>query len=153
MTDPATVAATLEAFVRATGAEGASALIAAGVVEVDDEGSASFEPTDSPMAEPLDPRDGEPLDLGLAVRKLPPFRVTAETGEVSAPMGALEHLAEGIRAVAAAIGGNSVALVRFPATDGETPFALAARQDEGLVVVIGDEQYEMGAEWPGPISC
>jgi len=148
MTDPATVAATLEAFVRATGAEGASALIAAGVVEVDDQGSASFEPAESPMAEPLDPHEGEPLDLGLAVRKLPPFRVNAETGEVSAPLGALEHLAEGIRAVAGALGGDSVALVRFPATDGETPFALAARQGEGLVVVIGDEQYEMGPSWP-----
>jgi len=103
------------------------------------------------MAEPLDPHDGEPLDLGLAVRKLPPFRVNAETGEVSAPMGALEHLAEGIRAIAVALGDNSVALVRFPATDGETPFALAARQGEGLIVVIGDEQYEMDPAWPGPV--
>ena len=150
MTDPATVAATLDAFVRATGAEGASAMIPTGIVEVDDEGSASFEPADSPMAEPLDPHDGEPLELGLAVRKLPPFGVNAETGEVSAPMGALEHLAEGIRAIAGALGDNSVALVRFPATDGETPFALAARQGEGLVVVIGDEQYEMDPAWPGP---
>src|SRR5439155_1159017 len=50
--------------------------------------------------------------------------------------------------LAAALGGRSVALVRFPAADGETPFALAARQGEGLVVVIGDEQYEMDPAWP-----
>ena len=53
-----------------------------------------------------------------------------------------------MRALAAALGGRSVALVRFPAADGETPFALAARQGEGLVVVIGDEQYEMDPVWP-----
>jgi hypothetical protein len=53
-----------------------------------------------------------------------------------------------VRALAATLGGHSVALVRFPAADGETPFALAAREGEGLVVVIGDDQYQMDLSWP-----
>ena len=148
MTDPQAVAATLLGYVRASGALGASALVDEGTIDVDADGSASVEPPGSPVAEPLDPTAGEPLPLPLTVRELPPFRVDAEAGEVSGPLGALEHLAEGVRALAAALGGRSVALVRFPVADGETPFALAARQGEGLVVVIGDEQYEMDPAWP-----
>ena len=148
MTDPQTIAATLLRYVRASGALGASALVDAGTVDVEADGSASVEPADSPVAEPLDATAAEPLPLSVAVRELPPLRVDAEAGEVSGPLGALEHLAEGVRALAAALGGRSVALVRFPAADGETPFALAARQGEGIVVVIGDDQYEMDPAWP-----
>jgi len=136
MIDPAVAAATLHAYVRASGALGASALIDEGMVEV---------VADEPLAD-----DAAPLSLDLAVRKLPPFAVNAATGEVSAPLGALEHLADGVRALAGAFGDRSVALVRFPTTDGETPFALAAREGEGLVVVIGDDQYEMASDWPPP---
>jgi hypothetical protein len=152
MTDAAIVAATLRAYVQASGALSASALVDAGAVDVDADGSASVERAESPVAEPLDATAAEPLALGLAVRKLPPFRIDAERAEVSGPLGALEHLAEGVRALATALGDRSVALVRFPAEDGETPFALAARHGEGLVVVIGDEQYEMDPSWPADIA-
>ena len=148
MAEPAAVAATLRAYVAASGALGATAVLDEGVVDVEADGSASFEPHGSPVAEPLDAHGGEPLSLGLEVRALAPFRVDPVAGEVTGHLGALEHLAEGVRALAAALGGSSVALVRFPAEDGETPFALAAREGEGLVVVIGDEQYEMTPEWP-----
>src|SRR6185436_6457490 len=97
MTDPSVAAATLHAYVRASGALGASALIDEGMVEV---------VADEPLAD-----DAAPLSLDLAVRKLPPFAVNAATGEVSAPLGALEHLADGVRALAGAFGDRSVALV------------------------------------------
>jgi hypothetical protein len=148
MSDPQTAAATLLAYVSASGALGATAVIEAGTVDVEADGSASLEPPESPLAEPLDAHASAPLGLGVQVRALPPFAVDAEAGEVTGAMGALEHFAEGVRALAAALGGRSVALVRFPATDGETPFALAARDGEGLVVVIGDDQYEMDPSWP-----
>jgi hypothetical protein len=150
MSDPPTVAATLWAYVAASGALGASAVVEAGTVDVEADGSASLEPAGSPIAEPLDPHAAPPLNLGLAVRALQPFHVDPEAGEVSGGLGDLEHLAEGVRAVATALGARSVTLVRFPTADGETPFALAAREGEGLVVVIGDEQYEMSPGWPGP---
>jgi hypothetical protein len=148
MSDAPTVAATLLAYVSASGAEGATAVVEAGTVDVDADGSASLEPPESPVAEPLDAHSAPPLDLGVEVRSLPPFRVDAEAGEVTGAIGALEHLAEGVRALAATLGDGSVALVRFPATDGETPFALAAREGEGLVVVIGDDQFQMDPAWP-----
>ena len=143
-----TVAATLLAYVRASGALGATAVVESGTVDVEADGSASLEPHESPLAEPLDAQTSAPLGIGLAVRALPPFRVDAEAGEVTGAMGALEHLAEGVRAVAAALDEGSVVLVRFPVTDGETDFAVAARAGEGLVVVIGDDQYQMDAQWP-----
>jgi hypothetical protein len=148
VSDPKTVAATLLAYVSASGALGATAVIEAGTVDVEVDGSASLEPPESPVAEPLDAHAAAPLALGVEVRALPPFVVDAEAGEVTGAIGALEHFAEGVRALAAALGGRCVALVRFPATDGDTPFALAARDGEGLVVVIGDDQYEMDPGWP-----
>lgn len=143
-----TVAATLYAYVTASGALGATAIVEPGTVDVEADGSASLEPPDSPLAEPLDAQTAAPLDLGMDVRALRPFVVDAEAGEVTGAMGALEHFAEGVRALAAAFGGRSVVLVRYPTTDGETPFALAAREGEGLVVVIGDDQYQMDLSWP-----
>jgi hypothetical protein len=142
------VAATLLAYVRASGASGASAVVDAGTVDVEEDGSASVERPGSPIAEPLDPGTAPALELGTEIRALPPFEVDQASGEVSAPIGALAHLAEGVRALASTFGAPSVALVRFPTRDGETPFALAAREGEGLVVVIGDDQYEMSAQWP-----
>jgi hypothetical protein len=143
-----TVAATLLAYVTKVGALGASAVVEPGTVDVEADGSASLEPPDSPLAEPLDAQAAAPADLGMDVRELRPFVVDAEAGEVTGAMGALEHFAEGVRALAAALGAGSVVLVRYPATDGETPFALAAREGEGLVVVIGDDQYQMDPGWP-----
>ena len=139
-----TVAATLHAFVASSGALGASALVDAGTVDVEADGSASLEPPGSPVAEPLDARSAEPLALDVALSPAPPFAVNSATGEVSAPMGVLEAVAEGVRALAASLGDRSVVVVRFGVLDGETPFALAAREGEGMVVVIGDDQYE----WP-----
>ena len=64
------------------------------------------------------------------------------TGEVSAPFGALEQVADGVAALARAIGGDSVVLVEFP-TDDETPFAVSAREGEGIVVVVGEDSYRL----------
>jgi hypothetical protein len=143
-----TVAATLLDYVAASGALGATAVVEAGTVDVEADGSASLEPPQSPLAEPLDAQSAPPLDLGVEVRELRPFAVDAPAGEVTGAIGALEHFAAGVRALAATLGADSVALVRFPTTDGETPFALAARAGEGMVVVIGDDQYEMDPGWP-----
>ena len=144
------VAATLRAYVSATGALGATALTEAGTVDVEADGSASLEPAGSPVAEPLDALATAPFALEAEVGPLAPFAVDAERGEVSAQFGALEQAADGVRALAAALGGRSVVVVRFPVLDEDTPFALAAREGEGLIVVIGDEQYEMAADWPSP---
>jgi len=137
---PEAVAALLLAYVRASGALRASALIDAGTVDADADGSVALEPADSPISEPLEP--GPPATLGFEVRSMPPFRVAEATGEVSAPFGALEHVADGVAALARAIGEQSVVLVEYP-TDDETPFAISAREGEGIVVVIGEDSYRL----------
>src|SRR4051794_25564024 len=148
MTDPATVAATLRAFVRASGALGATAVVEAGRIEVEPDGAASFEPAGSPVDEPLDAGDAEALELGVEVEAVPPLAVNEAAGEINAPLGILEQAALGVRALATALGEGSVALVRFPVLDGETPFALSARQGEGMIVVIGEDHYRMAEGWP-----
>jgi hypothetical protein len=146
---PEAVAATLRAYVRASGALAAAALVEAGTVEVEADGTGSFEPAGSPMTEPLEPGDAAPLALGIDIEPVPPFAVDEQAGEVNAPIGALERAAEGVRALAAAFGGRSAAVVRFPVLDGETDFAMSAREGEGMVVVIGDDHYQMAEGWPG----
>lgn len=146
--DERTVAATLLAYVQASGALMATAAVDGGTVTVDATGDALAERSDAPGPEPVDAGGAEALELGFTPRTLPPMAVDAVRGEISGPLGALEHLAGGVLALAAALGGRSVALVQFPTADEETPFALSAREGEGMVVVIGDEQYEMSPEWP-----
>jgi hypothetical protein len=35
-----------------------------------------------------------------------------------------------------------------PATDDEIQFVVSGRDGEGVVVVIGDESFTMGEDWP-----
>lgn len=148
--DLETIAATLLAYVRASGALMATAAVEGATVTADVSGDVLVEREEAPGPEPLDAADAPPLDLGLELRALPPFDVDERTGEVRGMIGALEHFAEGVAALARALGGRSVALVQFPTVDEETPFALSAREGEGIVVVVGDEQYEMSPDWPPP---
>ncbi len=79
------------------------------------------------------------------VRQLPRFEVSAERGEVAAPLGGLEHYAEAVQALADAIPGpRSAALATWATTDPETPLSITARPGEPYVVSLGDEQFEIG---------
>jgi hypothetical protein len=150
--DLKTIAATLLAYVRASGALMATAAVEGATVTADVTGDVLAEVEDAPGPHPLDVSAAKPLDLGIEVRALPPFDVDEATGEVRGMIGALEHFAEGVTALARVLGGRSVALVQFPTADEETLFALSARagEREGMVVVVGDEQYEMDPGWPPP---
>lgn len=148
--DLETIAATLLDYVRASGALMATAAVEGATVTADVNGDVLAERDDAPGPQPLDAAGATPLDLGIEVRALPPFDVDEASGEVRGMIGALEHFAEGVSAIARVLGGRSVALVQFPTTDEETLFALSAREGEGIVVVVGDEQYEMDPDWPPP---
>jgi hypothetical protein len=84
------------------------------------------------------------------LRQLPPFEVDAEAGEVAGPIGGLEHVVEGVRALAAALGGRNVALAQFETTDPDAPLTVTARAEPGepLVVALGEEEFELDAGWP-----
>jgi hypothetical protein len=69
------------------------------------------------------------------------IRLDFATGELSAPIGAIEHLADSVKALARAFGGRSVATAEFPTRD--FPFTIAAREGEPAVLSANDEVYEL----------
>ncbi len=94
---------------------------------------------------PHDVRLEAPIPPLPQIRQLPPFDVDVTAGEVVGTIGGLHHLADGVRALAEALGGQSVAMAVFETTDAATPLALTARAggDEPIAVALGDEQFEL----------
>jgi hypothetical protein len=144
------VAATLRSYVSRSGTLQAVAATPAGLVVCDGAGHVTLQEPDEDPVE-LDWRAAEPLDLGVELKRLPAFDVDAEKGEVTSVLGGLEHVADGVAALAAALGAPIAVLVWLPTADEETELVISGREGEGLVVVIGDEQYELGTAgegWP-----
>jgi hypothetical protein len=82
------------------------------------------------------------------VRQLPPFDVDAATGEITSPLGGLEHVATAVRALAGRLGQRGVALAQFETTTPGLPLTISARRGDPLVVAIGEDEYEMDPGWP-----
>jgi hypothetical protein len=84
-------------------------------------------------------------------RSLPPMRPTpasaihidTTTGELAAPLGTIDHLAEITLALAKAFGGLTVATAEFATQDPDLPITFAAREGERVVLQAGEEQYEL----------
>jgi hypothetical protein len=64
------------------------------------------------------------------------------SGQLEAPIGAIDALARAVAALAGALGGRSVAHIDL-ATRSRTPLSLAARAGEAVVVTVGDQQFEL----------
>jgi hypothetical protein len=77
------------------------------------------------------------------LRPPPPTALTIDpdTGELEAPLGAVTNLARGVRGLAAAFGGRSVATADFATRDPELPITIAAREGEPLVLAAGDRRF------------
>jgi hypothetical protein len=84
------------------------------------------------------------------VRHLAPFQVDAGAGEIAAPIGAVAHLAEAVRALATELGGRNVAMAQWATSDADAPLGITARADgsEPLVVSLGLEEFVMDPGWP-----
>jgi hypothetical protein len=84
-------------------------------------------------------------------RPLPQIRPTpasaihldAGTGELAAPLGTIDHLAEITLALAKAFGGLTVATAEFQTHDPDLPITFAAREGERVVLQAGDDQFEL----------
>lgn len=98
--------------------------------------------------------DGDAVEQVLsapqaAPKSLPEIRATPHTairldpitGELSAPIGAIQHLADSVKALGAAFGGRTVATAEFPTRD--LSFTIAAREGEPAILSAGDEEYEL----------
>ncbi|MDA0165364.1 hypothetical protein OM076_34160 [Solirubrobacter ginsenosidimutans] len=71
------------------------------------------------------------------------IHIDTTTGELAAPLGTVDHLAEITLALAKAFGGLTVATAEFPTHDPSLPITFAAREGERVVLQAGDEQYEL----------
>jgi hypothetical protein len=78
-----------------------------------------------------------------AIRATPhtAIRFDYATGEIAAPLGAIEHLADSVKALAGVFGGRTVATAEFPTSD--FPITIAAREGEPAILSTGEEEYEL----------
>jgi hypothetical protein len=88
------------------------------------------------------PRGVAPLPLG-ELRPVPASALTAdpETGELAAPLGAMQLLVGSVRTLARALGGRSVATATFATRDPEAPLTVAARAGEPVVLDIAGRHF------------
>lgn len=74
----------------------------------------------------------------------PPFELRPD-GEIAGMIGALDGLAAALERMAAAIGGEAVVACDLTTNDPERPLGVVARGGEPVVVLIGDDSYELPA--------
>ena len=96
-------------------------------------------------AVPDDAAGAVPPRAPSAIRPAPATAVRGGeiTGEIAAPLGGVEHLADAVLDLARAFGGRSVATAEFPTADPGVPLVLAARPGDPVLVAIGDTQFEL----------
>jgi hypothetical protein len=114
------------------------------MVDCDQQGdielTAEDELTTIPADEPLGTPPGMP-----DVRAVPATAISIDetTGELAAPLGAIDHLVEALQQLAQTLGGRSVATAEF-ATQTQ-PITLAVREGEPPVLAVGEREYRLGA--------
>jgi len=83
------------------------------------------------------------------VKQLPAFDVDPSTGDVSSPLGGLEHYAIAVRQLAQLLGEENVALATWETTTPDAPLSITARASEDvLILTLGEEEFEMEPGWP-----
>jgi hypothetical protein len=141
--------ATARAFASAAGANRVVLLIDRGrdvpalMVEVDAGGEAQV--TDAGSVTTVAETAAPPRPLPHEVRAIPATAITLDldTGELSAPIGSIEHLARALHALATSYGGRTVATAEIPTRDPGLPITIAVREGEPAILSAGDEQYEL----------
>jgi hypothetical protein len=144
--------ATARAFAQHTHATRVVVLIDRGddapalMVDVDPEGDTEVTDEDELASIPsgaLVPADPRPIDAELPHVPATAITIDPETGELSAPIGAIERLAHAVTALAHAFGGRSVATAEFATRDHELPITIAAREGEPPLLSAAGEQFEL----------
>jgi hypothetical protein len=77
------------------------------------------------------------------MRQLPPMEVEPETGKVAGVIGGLEMLSRAVRAIASLLPGASVVAAEYETTDPARPLGLAGRSGEPVVVLLGEDEFEL----------
>jgi hypothetical protein len=112
----------------------------------------TFELTEAGVTEAVDPMALASVVPAVMpdVRPVPPTAITVDpdTGELTAPIGALAGIAGALVALAAAFGGRSVATAEFATREPEHPLAIAARPGEPVVAQVGMNTFAFPEGWP-----
>ncbi|HEX6023339.1 MAG TPA: hypothetical protein VFZ00_15190 [Solirubrobacter sp.] len=145
--DPAAIA-TARAFLERSGAHRVVLLIdrgdgTAAMVDATHDGTEITE-DDERVVVPADEPQGPPKPLP-EIRPTPPtaLSIDLESGELHAPIGTVQHLADSVLALAEAFGGLTVATAEFATSDPRLPITFAAREGEPVILGAGDAQYEL----------
>jgi hypothetical protein len=144
----AVVAATLRAFVARSAALRGVVLLDRGqgappaVLDCDVDGTVEVEERGAVRTLAGTDVAADPLPLP-EIRALPPMDVDPQRGEVIGMIGGLQHLTDAVGALAAVLGGRSVATVQFETTDPRAPLAVSARPGEPAVLALGDEPFAL----------
>jgi len=141
--------ATIDDFAARTGAERVVALLDRGdaappvLLERLEDGALQFTEDADPVATVPDPAVA-PSALG-DLRAVPSSALAAdpEQGELAAPLGSVQLLADSVLALARALGGRSVATATFATRDAEMPLTVAAREGEPVVLDIAGRQFSL----------
>jgi len=149
MSEYAVALATLQDFAERTGAERVVALLDRGddappvLVERLEDGALQVTEDAEPVAAAVDPSVA-PHPLG-GLRTVPPTAMTAdpETGELAAPLGSVQLLAESVLELARSFGGRSVATATFATRDPDLPLTVAAREGEPVVLDIAGRHFAL----------
>jgi hypothetical protein len=110
---------------------------------VDCDATGDVELTEGEAVTNIAPHEPLPTTEVPDVRAIPATAISidTETGELAAPLGAVEHLVTALQQLAQTLGGRSVATVEL-ATQTE-PITLAARPGEPPVLAVGDHEYQL----------
>jgi hypothetical protein len=144
----AVVLATVQDFADRSGAERVVVLLDAEpplMVERREDGA--LEVTQGAEPRPVPPPGGHgPLPLP-EMRPVPASALSAdpESGELAAPLGAVQLLVDSVLALARVLGGRSVATATFATRDPETPLTVAARAGEPVVLDIAGRHFTFPA--------
>jgi hypothetical protein len=149
MSEYAVALATLQDFAARTGAERVVALLDRGddappvLVERLEDGALQVTEDAEPVTATADPAVA-PHPLG-GLRAVPSTAMTAdpETGELAAPIGSVQMLAESVLALARSFGGRSVATATWSTRDPELPLTVAAREGEPVVLDIAGRHFAL----------
>jgi len=138
------VLATVQEFAARTGAERVVALLdSAPPVMVERLEDGTLQVTAGETARAAAPGRGVAALPLPELRAVPASALSAdpETGELAAPLGGIQLLADSVLALARALGGRSVATATFPTRDPATPLTVAAREGEPVVLDIAGRHF------------
>jgi hypothetical protein len=149
MQEYAVALATLQDFAARTGAERVVALLDRGddappvLVERLEDGALQVTEDIEPVVATADPSVAPHPLAGLRAVPATAMSADPETGELAAPIGSVQLLAESVLTLACAFGGRSVATATWATRDPDLPLTVAAREGEPVVLDIAGRHFAL----------